>query len=437
MSRTPLLLGLPVALVVLGGAGAAPARAQDASQACDVRTGTNASLDEAKALYASACPGIPRRDCDPLPGGAWICSSGVVGNGAPKTAASVSAPAPTAPPAPAPAVPAPSAPVVAPPPPSSAAVCSTAPAATLGAARSDYAASCSLPRVDCDPLPDGRWVCSSARIENGVVVPVAPAPQPSAPQPSAPASPPVGGGSSIGRFDGNDLLALHYDNCPDRDDGHALVAGKMVVDKVGLSDPLVVNGTCGDGIRDRYQPSSEAVVRAVWGGNYLDAFRRGTGVDSSATVTAADRWAATIAAGGDVWVAEGGPSDFTARVLRRIGSVYPSVDRKRVKVVQHSAGSAFNESNTSRANIALVKSVASYIAIDNGNVGGNGTADLNEKSSGFVSRARSGRYASEWNAAFAYLDPNRKLDFSDTVELLYIIDDRSVRSVDDFARRYF
>lgn len=434
MSRTPLLLGLPVALAVLGGTGAAPVHAQSAAQACDVRTGTNTSLSDAKALYARACPGVPRRDCDPLPGGAWICSSGVVGSGAPKTTAAVSTPAPSAPPAPAPVVPAPSVPVAAPPP-SSASVCSTAPAATLGAARSDYAASCSLPRVDCDPLPDGRWVCSSARIENGAVVSVPPAPQPA---PVAPASPPVGGGgSAIGRFGGNDLLALHYDNCPDRDDGHALVAGKAVVDKVGISDVVVVNGTCGDGIRNLYRASSEAVMRAAWGGDFLDAFRQGTATGSPATVAAADRWAATIAAGGTVWVAEGGPSDFTARVLRRIGSIYPSVDRKRVRVVQHSTGSrGFNEVRTADANLALVKSVATYVSVPNGNVGGNGSADLNERSSAFVAAARSSRYASAWNAAFAYLNPSERLDFSDTVELLYIIDDRSTRSVDDFARRY-
>ena len=175
------------------------------------------------------------------------------------------------------------------------------------------------------------------------------------------------------------------------------------------------------------------MLEATYGDNWLDSANELT----ESVNTAADRWAATLANGDDVWVAEGGPSDFTGEVLRRIGEVFPSVDTELVHVVQHSAGSSFNERSTSNRNINLVMDVSDYIAIDDGNDGNNGTADLRQQSRSFVNTALASRFASEWEAAFDYLDPiNQKLDFSDTVELLFIVGDDDTDDVDDFADRY-
>jgi hypothetical protein len=246
--------------------------------------------------------------------------------------------------------------------------------------------------------------------------------------------------ASVGRLGSNDLLALHYDNCPDKDDGHAIPAGKAVVENLGINNVLVVNGTCGNAIRDRFNSASFAVVRASWGSDYLDAYNE----RSSAVSESANRWASVLANGGSVWVAEGGQSDVTADIVRRIAMQYPNLNRQRIHVIQHSAGStAYNEKFTASNNLSYLKSTTSYQAIPNGNAGGNGTADLNMQSDYFVRTARSGRFASEWNAGFAYLKPdcatrteNCKLDFSDTVELLYIVNDQRTRTVDDFANNY-
>ena len=97
---------------------------------------------------------------------------------------------------------------------------------------------------------------------------------------------------------------------------------------------------------------------------------------------------------------------------------------------------SFNEARTARDNIELVEQVADYQRIPNGNCGGNGSAGFRNNSSFFVETARQSEFSSEWEAAFNYLDPNEWLDFSDTVELLYIIDDTETETVDDFARRY-
>ena len=222
--------------------------------------------------------------------------------------------------------------------------------------------------------------------------------------------------------------------------GHAIAAGKSVVESLGINNVMIANGTCGYDIRNRYVADSVSVIRAAWGSRYLDAYQN----LRSSTSTAAARWASVIANGGRVWVAEGGQSDFTADVVRRISAQYGSVNLKRIHVIQHSAGrTAYNEKFTRSSNLNYLKNKVSYKAIPTGNIGGNGSADLNTQSDYFVRVARSGRFGAEWNAAFNYLKPDCskrtercKLDFSDTVELLYIVNDTSTRSVNDFANRY-
>jgi len=414
---TPTNSAPPVATPAPAPSPTQPTAAPPSNGNC---TAVGASLAQAKANYANSCPTLPRRDCDPIGGGRWICSSGNITNGTIPVASNPTPPASPAPspdPAPAPA-PAPTTPT-----PTVPGVC-IAQGPSKERAISNYRNNC--PRLynrDCDPIGGGVWLCASQTITPSIID------RATAPSGS---NIPTSTGGNIGRFSSNDLLALHFDNCPDRDDGHAAVAGKAVIDSVGLENVIVVNGTCGASIRDRYQPASERVMRAVWGNDWLDSFNN----EASAVATSADRWAATLANGDNVWVAEGGPSDFTAKVLRRIGDRFPSVDRKRVHVIQHSAGERFNERLTSDAAISLVKRVADYRAIPDGNSGNNGSADFNQRSSTFVNIARQSRYASEWNAAFDYLDPNVKIDFSDTVEVLYIINDTQTQTVNAFASRY-
>lgn len=385
------------------------------------------SLAQARANYSSSCPTLPRQDCDPVNGGQWICSSDNIVSGAfPVASNPVSATEP----------PQSQENTVSPP---STGACS-AQGASLAQARTNYANSCpTIARQDCDPIRGGNWICSSENMNNGTPSPASvptpanlQAPTPTALLTLAPPAPAPTGADATGRISASDLLALHYDNCPDRDDGHAIVAGKAVVDQNNLQNIIVVNGTCGAGIRDRYQPSSAEVLNAVWGNDWLDSFNQ----ETLSVNTSAERWAATLANGDDVWVAEGGPSDFTAKVLQRIGDLYPSVDRKRIRVVQHSTVPRFNETVTSPAALALVKNVTDYRPIPDGNFANNGSGKMAGRSAYFVTTARQSRYASEWAVAFNYLNPEERLDFSDTVEMLYIVDDTTTLTADDFANNY-
>lgn len=263
--------------------------------------------------------------------------------------------------------------------------------------------------------------------------PVPPAPTPSTPLPVTPTSTPVpppptaSAAADLGSFDPSmDLLSLHYDHAPDRDDGHAAVAGRQVTTFYGI-EPHVVSGAYGTN-RDGYQQEAEAVMRAAWGSSWVDAH----GDWSSAVDATVQRWRQTLSAGGEVWVAEGGQSDFTADVVRELLRRDPGLDTTAViHVVQHSE---WNERKASPGVLRYVRSVTAYEKIDDGNEK-NRTADLHQRSDSFVRHATSGTLGDAWRAAFAYLPPTDKLDFSDTVELLHILGvtkDR-VADVDDFA----
>lgn len=249
-------------------------------------------------------------------------------------------------------------------------------------------------------------------------------------QPASPALP-VGNSS----FDPQrDLVALHFDHAPDRDDGHAAVAALMVRDRLQLN-VHVVAGTYGVYNRDRYDSASEPLMSAVWGSEWHNAHSNRGGSVSAAV----NRWTSVLAAGGDIWVAEGGPSDFTAAVVRTINANHPEFNtRQRIHVIQHSD---WNEDHSLTADLDYSRANTRYVKIADGN-DPNATADLRFEShnnGSFVARAQASRYSSEWAVAFNYLSPGEKLDFSDTVELLHIvgIGINSIADVNDFGDFFF
>ncbi len=229
---------------------------------------------------------------------------------------------------------------------------------------------------------------------------------------------------------GRDLVALHYDHAPDRDDAHAAVAGLMVSQSMDLQ-VIVVGGAYGRWNADRYDAASEAVMDATWGAAWLNAH---TGRDA-AFAASVERWLQTLNSGADVWVAEGGQSDLTASIVRQIQQALPGVDtNSRIHVVQHSD---WNEVHADQSDLGYVRSNTDYMRIEDGNFA-NATADLNQQSQTFVDAVLASQYATAWRAAFTYLSPGSKLDFSDAVELLHIVGvgPDQVRTPDDFAARF-
>ncbi len=215
-----------------------------------------------------------------------------------------------------------------------------------------------------------------------------------------------------------DLLSLHYDHAPDKDDGHSAAADRTMLESIYGADWLAehviaVSGAYGTN-KKTFNKKSDAVMDAVWksrgGWVALDA-------DWATGETAVyDRWVKTLQAGGDVYVKEGGQSDITTAVCKRIVANFPDVViKQRIHVVQHSN---WNEDNTTPAALAYTKEHTHYVRIKDAN------RYLNKKGGdkAFEQAALAHpMFGESWKAAFAYYSPNQRLDFSDTGELMHIL----------------
>lgn len=164
-----------------------------------------------------------------------------------------------------------------------------------------------------------------------------------------------------------DLLLAHYDFKTDVDDLHSAAALFTLLNMPGFSDMNhhAVAGAYGtqEGL---YVPPNE-LMQAAFGNNWSDAHE-----DRDAAVERVKKLAdETLTNGGDVWVAEGGQSDFTAQLLRAIRADHPQLKTsERFHVVQHSD---WNEEVTSPESLQFVKEKANYHRIPDGNGLDNGT----------------------------------------------------------------
>lgn len=285
-----------------------------------------------------------------------------------------------------------------------------------------------------------------------------------------------------------DLISLHYDHMPDPDDGHATVAARTVTGRFGIT-PHVVAGTHSfpvnrtNAFPGPFQEAAMAVMSATWGGAWLNAHNynnNNTAPNAQTVEKTAEKWHSTLKNGGHVWVAEGGPSDFTAFVLKYMKDhlKYQFRTPRRIHVVQHGAEPCanpdyvrLNERNTGEENLRYVQNHTDYVIIGNGNCHQVRTGnDIYKPTANFRSTRETFNqsfknvaarhvYASAWAAAFRYWDPVERrnatavhftegklvpypwpaLDFSDTVELMYIlgIGIDTVNDCGDFADVFF
>ncbi len=229
-----------------------------------------------------------------------------------------------------------------------------------------------------------------------------------------------------------DLISLHYDHAPDKDDGHSAAADRTVLEslfgKEWIAAHVVpVSGAYGEN-KDSFNSKSDAVMDATWNdrGGWLAAHK-----DWDAVVDElVDRWSTTFKAGGDVWVKEGGQSDLTADVVRKLKVVMPDLDvAKRIHVVQHSN---WNEQQTTDDDLAFTRKNTHYIRIRDAN------RYLNKRrgDAKFVRSATAHAvFGTSWRAAFNYYDPDERLDFSDTGELLHMLGLGEL-SIEAFRRKY-
>lgn len=214
-----------------------------------------------------------------------------------------------------------------------------------------------------------------------------------------------------------DLLSLHYDHAPDKDDGQSAAADRTILetlfDAEWIKDHVVaVSGAYGKNA-ESFNPKSDAVMDAAWNdvGGWLAARTKRDQVVKKL----ARRWSTVLNKDADVWVKEGGQSDLTADVVKRIRRQSPELNTHRIHVVQHAD---WNENQTTDAALAYTKEHTDYIRIRDAN------AYLNIKGGDepFEEAARHHPvFGSVWKAAFEYYSPEQRLDFSDTGELMHIL----------------
>jgi hypothetical protein len=162
----------------------------------------------------------------------------------------------------------------------------------------------------------------------------------------------------------------------------------------------------------------------------------------------AKRALATLRAGGDTWITDGGQSDVTAAVAQRVTDAKPAIDlRSRVHLVQHSA---INEALATPSALAYVQQHLDYIKIPDGNIVGNGSPGfktssgaawpslLTNPASGSV-WAKARRMAVAVNPTTAF--PNDSiaaggLDFSDLAEAAYIFGFEGLVDAEGFAAEF-
>ena len=232
-----------------------------------------------------------------------------------------------------------------------------------------------------------------------------------------------------------DLLALHYDCSPDPDDMQSLAADRTLLEHTfGLAwvrlHVVPVIGTFGK--NDAYKSAScERVAQAAWGDvtGFLRASEPTTALPADGRVwkwqwhgstpassvggwqrapgsvgKAMSRWHTTLEAGGQVFVKEGGQSDFTTEVVGRLEARWPGIGRC-VHVVQHAK---WNEEQNGEGVTSLVENFTDYLAPVGVARGTGVVTDGNKplaafnklQNALFVAAANASGWACAWRVAF-------------------------------------
>jgi hypothetical protein len=250
----------------------------------------------------------------------------------------------------------------------------------------------------------------------------------------------------LGKFDrSKDLYLAHFDVKTDVDDLHSVAAVATM-----LADPRfsgvnyhAVAGTYG--IQEGLYVPAEALFDLAFEVHWSDAHAS----FEEALQEVSDLATETLAAGGSIWIADGGQSDFSAALVRRIQERMPEVAVKdRIHVVQHAD---WNEEVTTADDLAFVREAVSYHRIPDGNAPGNGTPGFRaDQVIDWQAQVSDVRLREIWTMAIEianryngadgrYLNESVKaggLDFSDTAETTWIFGFNDLVEANDFFQEF-
>lgn len=243
----------------------------------------------------------------------------------------------------------------------------------------------------------------------------------------------------------NDLLLAHYDFKTDVDDLHSAAAFATILTSPEFSgiDHHAVAGTYG--IQDGLYVLPNELMEEAFGKQWSDAHAD----KAKALKKVLKKCRSTLKSGGNIWIAEGGQSDFTADLVREIKSASPDTDLKsRIHVVQHSD---WNEEVTSPDALNFVKENTSYHKIADGNGEGNGTPCFRtEENVSWKSFIEDSHLVQVWELSMALSNVSNGVDgrysnkaiieggfdFSDTAEVSWILGLDMDEDVEGFFRKF-
>lgn len=229
-----------------------------------------------------------------------------------------------------------------------------------------------------------------------------------------------------------DMIILNYDHAADKDDGHSAAADRTILQslygKKWVSKHVVaVSGATGTNAK-RFVPASDNVMNAVW--NDLCGWIAANNDRQNAVKQLEKRWTKTLNACGDIWIKEGGQSDITAAVVKKIKENLTKIDTtKRIHVVQHSD---WNEKHTTHDALAYTKAYTDYIRIPDANPYLRSFSNNQAFAESAIANPTFGKI---WRASFDYFPPAKRLDFSDTGELMHILKLGQI-NLQDFQTRF-
>ncbi len=242
-----------------------------------------------------------------------------------------------------------------------------------------------------------------------------------------------------------DLLLAHYDFKTDVDDLHSVAALSTLLStpKYSKINYHAVAGTYGiqEGL---YVPPND-LMRLSFEDNWTDAHED----FDSATNKVKNMIISYLKNQGQIWIAEGGQSDFTAAVIKAVLLDVPEINTSNaIHVIQHSD---WNEKQTLPKNLQFVKQNADYIKIPDGNSVGNGTPGFNSPSSSrWKEEDLDSKLTQIWQLAVnkghkyngidgRYLNKTISvggIDFSDFSEICWIIERQYIMDTEHFFDLY-
>ncbi len=249
-----------------------------------------------------------------------------------------------------------------------------------------------------------------------------------------------------GNFDiDKDLLLVHYDCKTDVDDLHSVAALVTLLSDIRFSkiNYHAVAGTYG--IQEGPYVPPNNLFNLAFGDNWTDAHKNLKNAVAQVKMIATS----TLENQGDIWIAEAGQSDFSAKLIKAIQADLPDMNiLQRIHLVQHSD---WNEEVTSSASLDFVKTNTDYQKIPDGNVVGNGTPGFRTPEyTRWKDKIRNPKLIETWQLAIDLSNRyNGKegryhneaisaggLDFSDLSEVCWILGLQDIKDTEQFFSLY-